>query len=190
MAMSEAEVLAECHHALADTEFAPEQVRVFRLSELGTGHVSGAWFRPHTEIESSDRMFPGNDEQREDANSTENRRVHRIAIPAEPTDPVLFAALLRHELEHARQWDAAPGIFDLQDFIENDILPRSLVASMAARAGSSTRSRARWTATRQHLSTSRSGSAPPRSSRLGADRRNTWRARSSRLCPLRRFQYA
>jgi hypothetical protein len=68
-------------------------------------------------------MFPGTDEQREEANSTENRRLHRIAIPAEPTDAVLFAALLRHELEHARQWDVKPGIFDLQDFIENDILP-------------------------------------------------------------------
>lgn len=34
-----------------------------------------------------------------------------------------FAALLRHELEHARQFDAVgAGVFDLQDFLENDVL--------------------------------------------------------------------
>jgi hypothetical protein len=123
MPMNEAEVLAECDHALADAGFVPEQVRFFRLGALGTGHVAAAWFRPHTDIEAGDRMFPGNDAQRAHANDAESRKLHRIAIPAEPTDPALFAALLRHELEHARQWDAQPGIFDLQDFIENDILP-------------------------------------------------------------------
>jgi hypothetical protein len=39
------------------------------------------------------------------------------------TDRVEFAALLRHELEHARQFDAVGvGVFDLQDFIENGVL--------------------------------------------------------------------
>jgi hypothetical protein len=57
MPMNEAEVLAECHHALADTELAPEQVRVFRLSELGTGHVGAAWFRPHTDISQATGCF-------------------------------------------------------------------------------------------------------------------------------------
>ena len=35
---------------------------------------------------------------------------------------MLFAALVRHELEHARQWDARRTIFDLQGFIEDDVL--------------------------------------------------------------------
>jgi hypothetical protein len=67
--------------------------------------------------------FPGDDAQRDEANSDENRVLHRIAVPAEPSDRATFAALVRHELEHARQWDAMLGIFDLHDFIEHDILP-------------------------------------------------------------------
>jgi hypothetical protein len=122
MPMSDEDVRAECRLALEDAGLVAEQVRFFQLCELGTGHVGAAWFRPHTDIESNDRGFPGEDAQREEANSDENRKLHRIAIPAEPDDRVLFAALLRHELEHARQWDAHVGIFDLHDFIEYDVL--------------------------------------------------------------------
>jgi hypothetical protein len=123
MPMTEAEILAECNSAREDAEFAPEQIRFFRLIGLGSGHVGAAWFRPHTDIESGNRMFPGNRAQFAEANTADNRGLHRIAIPAEPDARALFAALVRHELEHARQWDAKPGIFDLQDFIENEILP-------------------------------------------------------------------
>ena len=77
---------------------------------------------PRHSIEPDDPHFAGDDAQREEANSEECRKLHRIAVPAEPDDRVLFAAVVRHELEHARQWDAHPIIFDLQDFIENDVL--------------------------------------------------------------------
>jgi hypothetical protein len=120
--MTDEDVRAECRLALEDAGLGAEQVRFFKLSELGKGHVGAAWFRPHTEIESDDRGFPGDDARREEANSDENRKLHRIAIPAEPDDRVLFAALVRHELEHARQWDARVGIFDLHDFIEYDVV--------------------------------------------------------------------
>jgi hypothetical protein len=37
---------------------------------------------------------------------------------------VIFAALLRHELEHERQFDHLRGrITDLHDFVEHDVLP-------------------------------------------------------------------
>jgi hypothetical protein len=123
MPLSEEEVEAECRDALADAGFTAEQVRFFRLSELGTGNIGAAWFRPDTDIEPDDPHFPRDAAQREKANSAESRKRHRIAVPADPDDRVLFAALLRHELEHARQWDARPLIFDLQGFIEDDILP-------------------------------------------------------------------
>jgi hypothetical protein len=122
MPMSDEHVLAECRDALADAGLTAEQVRFFRLRELGTGTIRAAWFRPHTDIEPHDRHFPGDDAQREEANSAGSRKLHRIAVPAEPDDRVLFAALVRHELEHARQWDARPIIFDLQGFIEDDVL--------------------------------------------------------------------
>jgi hypothetical protein len=121
--MSEEEVRAECDAAVADADLAPEQARFFRLAGLGLGHVAAAWFRPHTDIEAGDQAFPGDDALREEANSDENRNLHRITIPAEPTDRALFSGLVRHELEHARQWEARLRIFDLHDFIEHDILP-------------------------------------------------------------------
>lgn len=122
MPMSDEDIFAECHYALEDAGLAAEQVRFFRLGELGTGNIGAAWFRPHADIERDDPHFPGDDAQREEANSDECRNLHRIAVPAEPDDRVLFAALVRHELEHARQWDAQPVIFDLQGFIEDDVL--------------------------------------------------------------------
>lgn len=122
MPLSTEEVQAECRQALADAGLAAERVRFFRLSDLGRGSIRAAWFRPYTDVQPGDRGFPGDVAQREEANSEENRKLHRIAIPAEPDDRVLFAALLRHELEHARQWDAHVGIFELHDFIEYDVL--------------------------------------------------------------------
>jgi hypothetical protein len=122
MPLSDEEVQAECRAALADAGLAAERVRFFQLSEMGKGGLGAAWFRPYTEIEPADPGFPGDDDQREEANSAENRELHRITVPAGVDDRVLFAALVRHELEHARQWDAHAGIFELQDFIEYDLL--------------------------------------------------------------------
>lgn len=121
MSMSDAEVASECEAALGDAGFTAEQVRLFKL-DLGAGHVGAAWFRPGMQLEPDPRMFPGTDDQLAEANRPENCHLHRVAVPSDPQDPVLFAGLLRHELEHARQWDCAPEVFDLQDFLENDVL--------------------------------------------------------------------
>jgi hypothetical protein len=69
--------------------------------------------------------FPGDAAQRDEANSTANRDLHRVAIPAAPSDRATFAALVRHELEHARQYDDDAGlaIVNLHDFIEGQVLP-------------------------------------------------------------------
>ncbi len=103
---------------------------------------SAKWERPGWEPLGSGRTqhragrpgFPGDDAQREEANSDENRTLHRITVPAEPNGRVLFAALLRHELEHVRQWDAQVGVFELQDFLEYHILPEIAGGSTAAEA--------------------------------------------------------
>jgi hypothetical protein len=134
MALSEEAVQAERDAALADAGYAPEQVRFVRMTDVGEDNIAAAWFRPHRDIDRGDRGFPGNEAQRAEANSDENRNLHRVTIPAEPDDRVLFAALVRHELEHARQWDAMLGIFDLHDFIEHDILPE-VAGGLDGRAG-------------------------------------------------------
>lgn len=121
--MTTQEIQAECESALADAGFAPEQVRFFHRAELGEGNLGAAWFRPHQEIAGDDRGFPGSDALRNEANREHNRNVHRITVPAEPSDPATYSGLVRHELEHARQWDAMLGIFDFHDFVEYDVLP-------------------------------------------------------------------
>jgi hypothetical protein len=127
VAMSEAEIQAEFDAALTDGGLASDRVRFSRLAALQTegGEVGAAWFRPNTDIKQQDRGFPGDDRQRDEANSADNRVLHRVTVPAEPSDRATFAALVRHELEHARQWDAMLGIFDLHDFLEYDVLPEA-----------------------------------------------------------------
>ena len=122
MSMTEEVVESECREALADAGLAREEVRFIQLRQMGRGRLGAAWFRPYTDIEPDDPGFPGDDAQRAAADGDESRTLHRITVPAEPENRVLFAALLRHELEHARQWDAQVEIFELQDFLEYDVL--------------------------------------------------------------------
>ncbi|MCW2984179.1 MAG: hypothetical protein JWR63_1749 [Conexibacter sp.] len=133
--ISDAAIQEERAAALADAGYTHEQVRFFALPGLGISHVGASWFRPHQDIEPGDRAWPGNDAQRAEANSNENRDLHRIAIAAAPEDRATFAALVRHELEHARQWDAMLAIFDLQDFIEHDVLPEVVGGLDGCQAG-------------------------------------------------------
>jgi hypothetical protein len=121
--LSESEIKEECAAAIADAGYLSEEVRFFRV----TGNealAAAAWFRPFCDIDQGAEVFAGDHARLEEANSDESRKLHRIVIPASPTDRVLFAALVRHELEHALQWDAMLGIFDLHDFIEHEVLPQ------------------------------------------------------------------
>lgn len=123
--MTEAEIQEECDAALADAGFTREQVRFYPLAALRTegGDIGAAWFRPYMEIEPDARGFPGDDRQRCEANRDTHRPRHRITVPAEPRDRATFAGLVRHELEHARQFEAGVGIGDLHDFLEHAVLP-------------------------------------------------------------------
>jgi hypothetical protein len=90
--MSEEAVQAECDSALADAGFAREQVRFFRVTEVGADNIAAAWFRLTATSSQGIEGFPGNEAQRTEANSDENRNLHRIAVPAAPDERVLFAA--------------------------------------------------------------------------------------------------
>jgi len=125
VSLTEDQVRAECGLELTDAGLAPENVRFYPLAALRTecGHIGAAWFRPCIEIRPDDPGFPGDDAKRDEANSDVNRPHHRITVPAEPMDRATFAGLVRHELEHARQFESGAGIVDLHDFIEHDVLP-------------------------------------------------------------------
>jgi hypothetical protein len=122
MPMTEDEVDVECASALADAGLPAKRVRFYRLAELGQGHLGAGWFRPHQTIYHADPAFP-DDAQRAVANQPGNRELHRLTIPAAPGDRATFAALVRHELEHARQYDALGAqICDMHDFVLDRVL--------------------------------------------------------------------
>ncbi len=124
-AMTEAKIQEECNAALADAGLTRDQVRFYPLAALRTegGDIGAAWFRPYMEIKPDARGFPGDYAQRDEANQDDNQPRHRITVPAEPSDRATFAGLVRHELEHARQFETGAGIVDLHDFIEYAVLP-------------------------------------------------------------------
>jgi len=122
MPMTEDEVDVECAGALADAGLPAKRVRFYRLAELGPGHVGAGWFRPHVTIYHADPAFP-DDAQRAVANQPGNRELHRLTVPAAPGDRATFAALVRHELEHARQYEALGAeICAMEDFVVDRVL--------------------------------------------------------------------
>jgi hypothetical protein len=122
MPLTVKEIEVEYHAALADAKIDPQRVRLYLSKSMGKGHLGAVWHPPGLELV-VDEQFPDRG-QLADANDPKHRRLHRIVAPAEPSDAITFAALFRHELEHARQYDAlGTAIFDLQHFLERDVLP-------------------------------------------------------------------
>jgi hypothetical protein len=121
-ALSLEEIDTEYQAALADAAIEPARARLYLAKAMGKRHVGAVWHPPGDELVVSEQ-FP-DASQRADANDPKHRDLHRIVAPDEPTDAVTFAALVRHELEHARQYDAlGQAIFDLQQLLEGGVLP-------------------------------------------------------------------
>jgi hypothetical protein len=80
-----------------------------------------AWFPPGDELVVGEH-FP--DERRlDEANAPEHINLHRVSLRVDD-DVAVTAGRMRHELEHARQYDALRrAIFKLYDFIKDDALP-------------------------------------------------------------------
>lgn len=104
----------EWEAALADAGFAANQVRLYPFPGEMSGNGNRAYyFSPGLRI-FNDADFPDDlGAQLADANRRLDR--HRIAVWMDSPTPVL-GAKLRHELEHARQWDAhGKPLFNLND---------------------------------------------------------------------------
>ncbi len=88
---------------------------------------SAAWFRPGFVIpDAPEEILRG--QQREEANSLSVRQLHRIAVldrfdPEDPYELALISGRLRHEIEHAIQWDDGGGerLWEL-DLITDEII--------------------------------------------------------------------
>jgi hypothetical protein len=104
--------------ALCDAGLNASACRRYDFGADETNDAVGAiWFPPAEVLELTEH-FP--DERRlEDANSPEHRSLHRIGVWPEARAAVV-GARLRHELEHARQWERfGPGLFDLYDLVQS-----------------------------------------------------------------------
>jgi hypothetical protein len=119
--LTDAERTDEVSAATTDVGDLARRVEVFATWAFTDESAVGAmWFPPRQKID--DPRVPA--DLTEQMNATDHRDAHRIAVPAHPSDRVAFAGLVRHELEHARQFDEAGlAIFDIQDYLENSVLP-------------------------------------------------------------------
>ena len=135
MTMSDEDVRFECDAALADAGLAPDQIRFFQLSELRTGNIGAAWFRPHTDIEPGDPHFPGDDAQRAEANSDENRNC--TGSPFRPSPMIACYSQRSFGTNLSTPVNGTPGRSSLISKASSRTTSsrRSRVASTAAEAG-------------------------------------------------------
>jgi hypothetical protein len=109
--------------AIEHAGFAPDRVKVWTCTGGERDGCRAIWFKPTMKID-DDRFL--SDEQKQEAELPEHRDKHRIAIfhdapIAADLASALMGALLRHELEHARQFDVA-GVTTL-DIHDNLLQP-------------------------------------------------------------------
>jgi hypothetical protein len=100
-----------------------ERVRLYVVdaAQASDDATHAVWFRPGRKLV-RDHEFPAPHDVR-DANHPDHIDLHRIVVWRDASAPIV-GALLRHELEHARQWDAlGAGIFELYDLIKEGVLP-------------------------------------------------------------------
>jgi hypothetical protein len=119
--LDEAELQAEWNAALADAEMPDERARLFVVdAQQSRAQAYAVWHRPGRDLV-RDHDYPAPLDVRV-ANAPENIDAHRIVVWRDSTAPVI-GATLRHELEHARQFDAlGVGLFDLYDVIKYGVL--------------------------------------------------------------------
>jgi hypothetical protein len=103
----DAAVEVEWAAALADSGFRTREASLFIVDGTGTG-TGGRWWAPY--VPAGD---PLDGDQEAIAAAQPHVGRHRVAVvrPAadQPDEIAFVAAKMRHELEHARQWDAVGG---------------------------------------------------------------------------------
>jgi hypothetical protein len=104
--------------ALADAGLSAAVCRRYDFDATDTDDGVGAvWFPPGEVLELSEH-FPDAG-CLEDANGPAHRSMHRIGVWPD-TDASVVGARMRHELEHAVQWERlGPGIFRLYDVVHS-----------------------------------------------------------------------
>jgi hypothetical protein len=107
--LDDQQIQEEWEAALEDAGLASEGCVLFLSDSTPLDEGRGAqWWEPGMTIEPDDQLVTEN--LAAEANSPENRDRHRIVVrrpfTSDPASVARFSGKLRHELEHARQWDA------------------------------------------------------------------------------------
>jgi hypothetical protein len=96
--------------ALAHAQLSPEKVKLWMVpTPPQSPSARAAWYYPRFEIrEGPGELLRG--DQREEANSAQHQQRHRLAVRTDfdltgPTGKAILGGLIRHELEHAIQWE-------------------------------------------------------------------------------------
>jgi hypothetical protein len=102
------QVQEEWDAALEDAGFTSAECAMF-LSDVPSKSGRGAqWFEPGMTIEADDDLV--SEELAADANAPQHVDWHRVVVRrplmSDPVSIAAFSGKLRHELEHARQWNA------------------------------------------------------------------------------------
>ena len=112
-----AEIAAEWQAAVSDVGIPHERVCVHVFEGSSNARGEGAlWAMPGRNVPRKSVPFIGDNDGFRRFN-TEQRDLHRVVVWSDQ-QPVLLAAKMRHELEHARQFEAhGPALFGLYDLV-------------------------------------------------------------------------
>ena len=94
-------------------------ILLFELDGEGPNALNALHLRPH--VEAPTEQVPDEDDR---ARINAERDRHRVAVWAEGKSRAVVGALLRHELEHVRQWDALRMRHETLYGIAEDLLSR------------------------------------------------------------------
>jgi hypothetical protein len=99
-----------CAHAEVES---PAEARLYYLPGEPINHQGALHLHPGS-LAVPDDEFPFTRGQLDDANRQEHRDLHRVAIRDVP-DEATTLGLLRHELEHARQYRFDPAVYEFME---------------------------------------------------------------------------
>jgi hypothetical protein len=94
---------AEWLAALSDAKIAADRTHLFPWPGEGPNAAAAMWYPPGRILQ-TDEQFP-DPAQTALANTPAVRNLHRVSVWPDALSAAELAAVLRHELEHALQWD-------------------------------------------------------------------------------------
>src|SRR4051812_26456397 len=119
--MVDLESISECWTlACRDAGYEPDsQATLYLVPGRPEGGSSALHIEPGSEVRAN-AVWPLDRTQLQDANGAVRRNTHRIVVRDFSTARIALGRL-RHELEHARQYDRCPDVYLAMSFVQSTI---------------------------------------------------------------------